>query len=60
VGGNAARPEARVAPFCRSWSSRFSGLYMLDDLNDRAELIEPWVGFVLSLSIFVLALGLLL
>jgi len=33
---------------------------MLDDLNDRAVLIEPWVGFVLSLSIFVLALGLLL
>ena len=32
---------------------------MLDDLNDRAELIEPWVGLVLSLSVFVLALWLL-
>ena len=29
---------------------------MLNDLKDRAELIEPWVGLGLTLSVFVLAL----
>ena len=38
----------------------FSGHFpMLNDLKDRAELIEPWVGLGLTLSVFVLALLLL-
>jgi hypothetical protein len=32
---------------------------MLDDLHDRAELIELWIGLGIAASIFVLALWLL-
>ena len=32
---------------------------MLNDLNGRAERIEPWVGLGLTLSVFLLALLLL-
>ena len=28
-------------------------------MNDRAELIEPWIGLALTVSVFVLALWLL-
>jgi hypothetical protein len=34
-------------------------LAMLNDLNGRAERIEPWVGLGLTLSVFLLALWLL-
>lgn len=55
-----ARLEARIArvpplvepPIPGPWA-------MLDDLHDRAELIELWIGLGIAASIFVLALWLL-
>jgi hypothetical protein len=32
---------------------------MLDDLHDRTELFEPWIGLGLMVAAFVLALWLL-
>ena len=52
--------QSAAIPIGRHWSSRFSGHFaMLNDLKDRAELIEPWVGLGLTLSVFLLALLLL-
>jgi hypothetical protein len=57
---NGSIRSAHHSPFCSHWSSRFfKAFVMRDDLQDRTELIEPWVCLGLTLSVFVLVLWLL-
>ena len=57
---NGSTRSAHHSPFCSHWSSRFfKAFVMRDDLQDRTELIEPWVCLGLTFSVFLLALWLL-